>query len=161
VRLAKPGRLVRLAEPPRPRGGGVATSQGHARTVFRPALAHGNLLVAEATAKEIGRLAPTEALELTLLIARTDPRRHPRVEEGEPEEQEDDVALAIDQGGVILYGEAGGGSSGTPGPRALHELRFFSRECPATRTAWAEGFQNEGSARTPLGGCLVLTGSAV
>jgi hypothetical protein len=35
--------------------------------------------VAEATAKEIGRLSLDEALELTLLIARKDPRRHPRV----------------------------------------------------------------------------------
>jgi hypothetical protein len=55
------------------------TSQGHARTVFRRALERGNLLVAEATAKEIGRISLAEALELTLLIARKDPRRHPRV----------------------------------------------------------------------------------
>jgi hypothetical protein len=40
---------------------------------------HGNPLVAEATAKEIGRISLAEALELTLLIAREDPRRHPRV----------------------------------------------------------------------------------
>jgi hypothetical protein len=52
---------------------------GHARTVFRRALERGNLLVAEATAKEIGRLSLAEALELTLLIAREDPPRHPRV----------------------------------------------------------------------------------
>jgi hypothetical protein len=62
-----------------PEGGGASTSQGHARTVFRRALERGNLLVAEATAKEIGRLTLGEALELTLLIAREDPRRHPRV----------------------------------------------------------------------------------
>jgi hypothetical protein len=36
-------------------------------------------MVAEATAKEIGRLGLAEALELTILIARKDPRRHPRV----------------------------------------------------------------------------------
>lgn len=36
-------------------------------------------MVAEATAKEIGRVSFVEALELTLLIARKDPRRHPRV----------------------------------------------------------------------------------
>jgi hypothetical protein len=46
--------------------------------VFRRALERGNLLVAEATAKEIGRLSLSEALELTLLIARKEPRRHPR-----------------------------------------------------------------------------------
>jgi hypothetical protein len=36
-------------------------------------------VIAEATAKEIGRLSLDEALELTILIARKDPRRHPRV----------------------------------------------------------------------------------
>jgi hypothetical protein len=40
------------------------TSQGHARTVFRRALEHGNLLVAEATARELGRVTLAEALEL-------------------------------------------------------------------------------------------------
>jgi hypothetical protein len=39
----------------------------------------GNLLVAEATARELPRISLAEALELTLLIARKDPRRHPRV----------------------------------------------------------------------------------
>ena len=34
---------------------------------------------AEATAKELFRLNLTDALELTLLVARKDPRRHPRV----------------------------------------------------------------------------------
>jgi hypothetical protein len=34
---------------------------------------------AEATAKEIPRLGLADALELTLLIARKDPRRNPRV----------------------------------------------------------------------------------
>jgi hypothetical protein len=47
--------------------------------VFRRALERRNLVVAETTAKEIGRISLTEALELTLLIARKDPRRHPRV----------------------------------------------------------------------------------
>ncbi len=34
---------------------------------------------AETTAKELPRLGLEDALELTLLIARKDPRRHPRV----------------------------------------------------------------------------------
>ena len=59
-----------------PEGGGASTSQGHARTVFRRALEHGNLLVAEPTAKELPPLNLTDALELTMLIARKDPRRH-------------------------------------------------------------------------------------
>jgi hypothetical protein len=37
------------------------------------------LLVAEATAREIGRVSLAEALELTLLIAKKEPHRHPRV----------------------------------------------------------------------------------
>jgi hypothetical protein len=39
----------------------------------------GNLLVAEATARELPRLSLADALDLTLLIAEKDPRRHPRV----------------------------------------------------------------------------------
>jgi len=34
---------------------------------------------AEATAKELPRLGLTDALKLTLLIARKEPRRHPRI----------------------------------------------------------------------------------
>jgi hypothetical protein len=63
----------------RPRGGGPSTSQGHPRAIFRRALEHENLLVAEATARELGRISLGEALELTLLIARKEPRRLPRV----------------------------------------------------------------------------------
>jgi hypothetical protein len=59
--------------------GGTSTSQGHPRTVFKRALERGNLLVAEATAKEIGRISLADALELTLLIAQKEPHRHPRV----------------------------------------------------------------------------------
>jgi hypothetical protein len=35
--------------------------------------------LAEATAREVGRISLAEALELTLLIAQKEPRRHPRV----------------------------------------------------------------------------------
>ena len=45
------------------------TSQGHPRAVFRRALERGNLLVAEVTAREVGPLDLTEALELTALVA--------------------------------------------------------------------------------------------
>ena len=37
----------------RPRRGAASTSQGHPRTIFRRALVHDNLLVAEATARKI------------------------------------------------------------------------------------------------------------
>jgi hypothetical protein len=36
-------------------------------------------MVAEATAKELPRLGLADALEMTLLIARKEPRRHPRI----------------------------------------------------------------------------------
>jgi hypothetical protein len=68
-----------LSRAARPREGGASTSQGRPRTVFKRALERGNLLVAEATAKEIGRISLAEALELTLLIAQKEPHRHPRV----------------------------------------------------------------------------------
>ena len=45
------------------------TSQGHSRTVFRRALEPGNLLIAEATVREIRHVDLWEALELTALIA--------------------------------------------------------------------------------------------
>jgi hypothetical protein len=77
--LAEFGSPFRLGRPSRPRGGGASTSQGDPRAVFRGALEHGNLLVAEATAKEIGRISPGQALGLTVLIAQKEPRRHPRV----------------------------------------------------------------------------------
>jgi hypothetical protein len=55
------------------------TSQGRPRTVFARALQNGNLYVAEALARELGRISLAEALELTILIARKDPPRYPRV----------------------------------------------------------------------------------
>ena len=51
------------------------TSQGHPRTVFRRALERGNLLVAEATAREVGQVSLGEALELTALVALHDRER--------------------------------------------------------------------------------------
>jgi hypothetical protein len=55
------------------------TSQGQPRAVFRRALEHGNLLVAEATAREVGRVSLDEALQLTALIALKQPERGRRV----------------------------------------------------------------------------------
>jgi hypothetical protein len=69
--------LTHYASPAR--RGAASTSQGHPRTIFRRALERGNLLVAEATAREIGVVSLLEALELTLLITQKEPHRHPRV----------------------------------------------------------------------------------
>ncbi len=58
-------RPLDLARPSTGPGGGASTSQGHARSVFKRALQHDNLLVVEATAREIGHVSLVEALELT------------------------------------------------------------------------------------------------
>jgi hypothetical protein len=53
------------------------TSQprGHPRTIFKRAIERGNLIVADMTIREIGRVTLVEALELTALVAVKDPRR--------------------------------------------------------------------------------------
>jgi hypothetical protein len=62
----------------RPRGGGASTSQGHPRTIFERALEHDKLVLADVTAREIGRVTIAEALELTALVARKQPERFSR-----------------------------------------------------------------------------------
>jgi polynucleotide 5'-kinase involved in rRNA processing len=54
------------------------SSQRHPRAIFQRAIERGNLVVAEVTAREIGRISLVEALELTALVARRDPKRHRR-----------------------------------------------------------------------------------
>jgi len=54
------------------------TAQGHPRTIFRRAIEHGNLILAEGMAQELGQITLTEALELVALVAQKDPRRHSR-----------------------------------------------------------------------------------
>lgn len=96
------------------------TSQGHPRTVFRRALRSRNLLVAETTAREVGRLDLSEALELVALVAELDPRRldafacrwlRRLIEEREPTLAELDVALTA--------------LRALPSPQALGALRQF------------------------------------
>ena len=55
------------------------TAQGHPRAIFQRAIDRGNLLVAENTLREIGRVTLAEALQLTALIVVKDSRRHARV----------------------------------------------------------------------------------
>jgi hypothetical protein len=68
----------KLVSPLGPRRGAASTSQGHPRTIFRRALEHDNLVLAEVTAREIGRVTIAEALELTALVARKQPHRYGR-----------------------------------------------------------------------------------
>ena len=48
------------------------TAQGHPRAIFKRAIERGNVVIAEATAREIG-LSLEEALELVLLYAAYEP----------------------------------------------------------------------------------------
>ena len=50
------------------------TAQGHPRAIFKRAIERGNVLVAEATAREIG-LSLEEALQLVLLYAAYEPAK--------------------------------------------------------------------------------------
>jgi hypothetical protein len=54
------------------------TSQGRPYGIFQKALQRRNVLAAVAAARELPQLNLQDALELTFLIARKGPRRHPR-----------------------------------------------------------------------------------
>jgi hypothetical protein len=45
------------------------TAQGHPRAIFKRAIERGNVVIAEATARELGQLNLEEALQLVLLYA--------------------------------------------------------------------------------------------
>jgi hypothetical protein len=49
------------------------TAQGHPRAIFKRAIERGNLVVAEASAREAARLTLEEALSLVFLYAEKDP----------------------------------------------------------------------------------------
>jgi hypothetical protein len=78
LRLCQSGALLRLNVAARPGEEQASTSQGHPRTIFRRALEHNNLVLAEVTAREIGRVTIAGALELTALVARKQPDRYGR-----------------------------------------------------------------------------------
>jgi hypothetical protein len=77
-RLSSRGQLAIVTGAARPRQEAALTAQGHPRTIFQRAIEHGNLLLAEATAREMGRLSLVEALDLTVLIAQKARHRHQR-----------------------------------------------------------------------------------
>ena len=54
------------------------TAQGHPRRIFQTAIERGNLVTAEATARELGRISLEEALALTALVAEKEPERRSR-----------------------------------------------------------------------------------
>jgi hypothetical protein len=54
------------------------TAQGHPRAIFSRAIERGNLIVAESSAREVGRLTLEEALRLLFLYAEKDPVKYDR-----------------------------------------------------------------------------------
>jgi hypothetical protein len=64
---------------PGPEGRGVSTSQGHTYSIFKRAIQRRNVGAAVAAAKDLPQLSLSDALDLTMLVARKDPRRHQRV----------------------------------------------------------------------------------
>src|SRR5690242_19445106 len=63
----------------RPRRERNVTSQGRPHGIFKKALQRRNVIAALAAARELPHLSLEDALELTLLVARKDPRRHSRI----------------------------------------------------------------------------------
>jgi hypothetical protein len=63
----------------RPRGGAASTSQGHSYGIFQKAIQRRNVVAAVAAARELPQPSLLDALELTMLIARKDSSRYPRV----------------------------------------------------------------------------------
>jgi hypothetical protein len=61
-----------------PEGGGTSGAAGSPYAAFQRALKRRNVLMALAAAKDLPPLSLADALELTILVARKEPRRHPR-----------------------------------------------------------------------------------
>jgi hypothetical protein len=54
------------------------TAQGHPRAIFKRAIERGNIVAAEATARELGHLTLDEALQLVFLYADKEPIKFDR-----------------------------------------------------------------------------------
>jgi hypothetical protein len=54
------------------------TAQGHPRAIFKRAIKHGNVTIAEMTARELGGITLAESLALTAVVVQKDPGRRSR-----------------------------------------------------------------------------------
>jgi hypothetical protein len=72
-------RAVNSGPPPGPVGGVASTAQGHSYGIFKRAVQRRHVLAAVAAAKELRQLSLSDALDLTMLVARKDPKRHDRM----------------------------------------------------------------------------------
>jgi hypothetical protein len=87
---------------------------------------------AEATAKELPRLGLEDALELTLLIARKDPRRHPRVAaRWLLRYLEEDDEATIDE--LVFAGSCLAALTGNSYPEAAQALRCMTEKATRRR----------------------------
>jgi hypothetical protein len=110
------------------------TAQGHPRTIFGRAIKSSNLVIAEMTARELGRLSLDESLALTALVARQDPARRSRFAVRWLERLlEEDGRLSIEEVAVAACALAALGGRGHQ--EALVALSAMSEK--ATRNARA------------------------
>lgn len=72
-------RGLTLARPSGPGEEVTSTAQGHSYGIFKKAIQRRNVIAAVAAARELPQLSLSDALELTMLIARKDSSRYPRV----------------------------------------------------------------------------------
>ena len=72
-------RELTLARPSGPGEKVTSTAQGHSYGIFKKAIQRRNVIAAVAAARELPQLSLSDALELTMLIARKDSSRYPRV----------------------------------------------------------------------------------
>jgi hypothetical protein len=83
--------------------GRAVTAQGHPRRIFATAIERGNIVMAEATARELGRITLEEALGLTALVAEREPeRRSPFAVRWLRRLLEEDETLTIEEAAVLL-----------------------------------------------------------
>jgi hypothetical protein len=59
--------------------GATVTAQGRPHSIFKRAIQRRNVVAAVAAARELRQLSLLDALDLTLLVARKDSARHPRL----------------------------------------------------------------------------------
>ena len=100
---------------PAPEGGSI-TTQGHSYGIFQKALQRRDVVAALAAARELPQLSLEDALELTLLVARKDPRRHPRVAARWLRRSlEEDPAATIEEAGLAASAPSRSHRRGLPG----------------------------------------------
>ena len=112
------------------------TAQGHPRRIFQTAIERGNLLLAEATARELGRISLDESLALTVLVAEKELERRSRFAVRWLERLlEEDERLSIEEAAVAASSLAALGGRGHR--EALAALSAMAEK--ATRNARARG----------------------